>query len=90
MPVKVVFTAPFYRLTSAKEEVYVEGGTVLEVLSSLEESFVGIKDLLLSNDRLKPDFTILINDKDISQLDGLNTLLKSGDEVVLMPLVAGG
>ncbi len=74
-----------------ESEVNVEGGTVGEVLDDLVGSYPGLKSNLLGDDGSVRKFVnIYVNDEDIRFLDKLNTPVAEGDEVAVLPAVAGG
>ena len=67
-------------------------GTVKELINRIIEEFPGIKQSLWNEQLGDPTVStlILVNNKEISVLNGLETSLKDGDEVVLVPFVHGG
>ncbi len=68
-----------------------EGGNIVEVLNSLEQNFPGIKARLCDDQgELRRFVNFYVNSEDIRFLDGKNTALQSGDEVSIVPAVAGG
>lgn len=69
----------------------VEGATVGEVLGSIKAQYPDFgKRLYKSDDELNRFINVFVNDEDIRFLDNLNTALKSGDEVAIVPAIAGG
>jgi molybdopterin synthase sulfur carrier subunit len=69
-----------------------DGASVREVLDKLVEEKPKLRRALIDSelDDPRPNALILVNGKDISVLNGLETLLKSGDEVVFVPVLHGG
>ena len=67
-------------------------GTVKELVNKIIKEFPGIKQSLWNEQLGDPTLStlILVNNKEISVLNGLETSLKDGDEVVLVPFVHGG
>jgi sulfur-carrier protein len=91
MPVRVLIPTPLQRLTDNQAEVVVDGGDVREVIGSLESKFPGMKARLCDeNGVLRRFVNIYINEEDIRFLRGEATSLKDGDEVSIVPAIAGG
>lgn len=68
-----------------------EQATVGRVLLSLESSHPDIfKSMCAENGRLKQSLTILVNGENIRYREGLDSRLKEGDEVYIIPIIAGG
>ncbi len=67
-----------------------EGTTISHLLEELVLDSKTKEVLLDKNNEVKPDITILRNGREIKFLEGLDTVLKEGDEVSVFPLVAGG
>jgi len=82
---------PLRRLTGGQGEVTAEGRTVQELLETLERQFPGVKERLYDEaGQLRRFVNIYINDEDIRFAQGLETTLKKGDEVSIVPAIAGG
>jgi len=91
MPVKVRIPTPLQGLTGGAAEVNAEGKTVRELIEDLEQRYTGIKARLCDeNGELRRFINIFVNDEDIRFLQGLDTELKEGDEVSIVPAIAGG
>jgi len=91
MSVRVNIPTPMRQHTGSKAEVEATGATVQAVLDDLGRQFPGISDRLFEKVGLLRRFVnIYLNDEDIRYLDGLNTVVKDGDEVAIIPAVAGG
>ncbi len=91
MAVSVKIPTPLRRLTNQESTVSAEGGDVTAMIESLDESFPGIKARLCDDDgELRHFVNIYINGEDIRYLDGIATSLDDGDEVSIVPAVAGG
>jgi sulfur-carrier protein len=91
MPVRVLIPTPLQRLTQNQEEVVVEGADIREVISNLEAKFPGVKARLCDeNGTLRRFVNIYLNEEDIRFLKGESTPLKDGDEVSIVPAIAGG
>lgn len=90
MAVKVQIPTPLRQYTNGQDVVEVAGSTVGEVLQALGEKFPGITERLLENGRVRRFVNIFVNDEDIRYLNDLDTPVKDGDEVSIIPAVAGG
>jgi molybdopterin synthase sulfur carrier subunit len=91
MPVRVLIPTPLQRLTDNQGEVVVEGSDIREVIGNLEVKFPGVKARLCDeNGALRRFVNIYINEEDIRFLKGEATALKDGDEVSIVPAIAGG
>jgi molybdopterin synthase sulfur carrier subunit len=91
MPVRVLIPTPLQRLTQNQGEVSVEGGDIREIIANLEAKFPGVKARLCDeNGALRRFVNIYLNEEDIRFLKGESTPLKDGDEVSIVPAIAGG
>jgi len=82
---------PLRRLTGGQGEVTAEGRTVQDVLEALERQFPGVKERLYDEaGQLRRFVNIYVNDEDIRFAQGLETALKKGDELSIVPAIAGG
>jgi molybdopterin synthase sulfur carrier subunit len=91
MPVRVLIPTPLQRLTQDHAEVIIDGGDIREVISNLETKFPGVKARLCDeNGALRRFVNIYVNEEDIRFLKGESTGLKDGDEVSIVPAIAGG
>ncbi|MEE9499122.1 MAG: MoaD/ThiS family protein [Nitrospinaceae bacterium] len=91
MPVKVRVPTPLMKLTSNQAEVTAEGGTIADILNNLESQFAGIKERICEENGTPRRFiNIYLNEEDIRFLDGENTKIKDGDEISIIPAIAGG
>ncbi len=89
--VKVKIPGPLRRLIDGKNEVEVEARTLREVVEKLAEVNPEIRSRLLDeNGDVRRFINIYINNEDIRFLKGLDTELKDGDEVSIIPAIAGG
>jgi MoaD family protein len=70
--------------------VEVNGATVLGVLSELSHKYPAIQAKLFDNGRVRQYVNLYLNDEDIRYLDNLATPVKDGDELAIIPAVAGG
>jgi len=91
MPVLVRIPTPMRALTKGAAEVKVTAETVDEVIADLERQFPGFRDRLLEeNGEIRRFINIYVNQEDIRFLQGGQTALKQGDEVTIVPAIAGG
>ncbi len=91
MPVKVRIPTPLMKLTNNQAEVTAEGGTIADILNNLESQFAGIKERICEENGTPRRFiNIYLNEEDIRFLDGENTKIKDGDEISIIPAIAGG
>jgi molybdopterin synthase sulfur carrier subunit len=89
--VTVVVPTPFQEYTDGQGEVTVAGETVNDVLASLGEAYPGIEgDIRAEDGGLQEYVNLYRNDEDIRYLDALDTELDDGDELAIVPAIAGG
>ncbi len=91
MAVQVYIPTPFRRATNNKDKVEVEAPDVRSLLDQLEADFTGLKGLVRNKQgEVHHHVNIYVNSEAIEALDGLATPLKDGDEVTIIPALAGG
>jgi molybdopterin synthase sulfur carrier subunit len=90
MAITVRIPTPLRSLTGGKETVQVEGKSVRDVVDSLEAAHPGLKDRLMDEKGVRRFVNLYVGDEDIRFLDGLETELKDGEEVSIVPAIAGG
>lgn len=91
MSVRVRIPAPLRSVTSGQSEVSVGGASVNEALTELEVLFPEIRQRLRDDEgALRRFVNLYVNGEDVRFLNGLQTDLKAGDEVSIIPAVAGG
>lgn len=91
MPVLVRIPTPLRTLTKGSAEVQVKGATVGDLVESLEGQFPGMRDRLVDETgELRRFINVYVNEEDIRFLDGKKTALKEGDQVSIVPAIAGG
>lgn len=91
MPVQVRIPTPLRKLTGNRDEVEVKGSTVGEVVENLEKEHPGIKERLCDeNGKVRRFVNLFLNDEDIRFLESLETPVKDGDELAIVPAIAGG
>ena len=91
MAVTVYIPTPFRRTTNNKDRVEVAATTVGDLLDALEGMFGGLKGLVRDEGGLvHHHVNIYVNNEAIEALQGLSTRLQDGDEVAIIPALAGG
>ena len=91
MAVTVRIPTPLQRLTNGKGEVTCEGKTVAELLGDLERRHPGVKERICDETgKLRRFVNVFVNEEDIRFLQGDQTVVKDGDDVSIIPAIAGG
>jgi len=89
--VNVYIPTPFRGFVGNRTTVEVDGGDVAEVLANLDAKFPGFRDLCYDAQGAIPaHINIYVNNKEISTLEGPSTKLTAGDQVAVIPALAGG
>jgi molybdopterin synthase sulfur carrier subunit len=91
MSVQVYIPTPFRRATKNADRVAVEAPDVKGLLDELEDQFGALKGLVRNDQgEVHHHVNIYVNNEAIEALQGLDTTLKDGDEVSIIPALAGG
>lgn len=90
MSVTIRIPTPLRTLTGGKEEVSAAGENLRSVIEDLEKNHPGIKDRLVDDKGIRRFVNLYLGDEDVRFLDGLDTALKAGDELSIIPAIAGG
>ena len=91
MSVMVRIPTPLRRMTNGKDKVEVESANLNELVEKLNGEFPGFKDRLVDEEgELRYFVNIYLNGEDVRFMDGLNTSTSEGDEISIVPAVAGG
>ncbi len=91
MAVTVRIPTPLRRLTQNQPEVEAEGDTIESLIENLEANYPGIKERICDESgNIRRFVNIYLNDEDIRFLDGNATAVKDGDEISVIPAIAGG
>lgn len=91
MSVKVRIPSPLRNYTNGADVVETSGVNVGEVLNSLKSKAAGIETRLFKGEgQLNRFVNIYVNDEDIRFLSNLDTPVKEGDEISIVPAIAGG
>jgi molybdopterin synthase sulfur carrier subunit len=91
MSIRVRIPTPLRRFTGGSEEVSVSGSTMSAVVDDLERQFPGIKERICDEEgKVRRFVNLYVNGDDIRFLTELSTPVKDGDEVSIVPAIAGG
>ncbi|HTR45499.1 MAG TPA: MoaD/ThiS family protein [Thermodesulfovibrionales bacterium] len=90
MAVKVRIPTPLQRLTQGKEEVDGVSGTIIELIQDLDRKFPGIGERISEGGKVRRFVNVYVNEEDIRFLKAEETTVKDGDEVSIVPAIAGG
>ena len=91
MAVKVRIPTPLQKLTQEKSEVEVNAKTIQDLINELNRSYPGIKDRICDEGgNIRRFVNIFLNEEDIRFLKKEQTPLNDGDEVSIVPAIAGG
>jgi len=91
MPVRVRVPTPLRRFTAGADEVAADGASVKAIIEDLEKRHPGMRERLLDDKgALRRFVNIYLNGDDIRFLDELNSKVKDGDDLSIVPAIAGG
>jgi molybdopterin synthase sulfur carrier subunit len=91
MSARVRMPTPLRRFTGGSEEVNATGATVAALVEDLETQHPGIKERICDEEgKVRRFVNIFVNGDDIRFLNNLETAIKDGDEVSIVPAIAGG
>ena len=90
MPVEVRIPTILRTYTDGAKAVSGDGGTLAALIDDLESNHPGIKERLVEGEDLRRFVNVYVNDEDVRFLGGLEATLSDGDQVVVLPAVAGG
>ncbi|TLY23871.1 MAG: MoaD/ThiS family protein [Nitrospirae bacterium] len=89
--IKVRIPTPLRPLTRGQGEVEAKASSIVEMIDNLNATHPGLKDRLCDEKgELRRFVNIYVNEEDIRFLKGKDTSLKDGDEVSIVPAIAGG
>ncbi len=89
--IQVLVPTPLRRYTNGEARVRANGATVGEVFAALDQQYPGIKERICESDgQIRRFVNVFINGENARELDGIETALKPGDEVGIIPAMAGG
>jgi MoaD family protein len=91
MPVNVKLPTILRKHAGGEARVQADGATLRELLGNLEATYPGItKNVLTDDGGLHRFINVYVNDEDVRYLGSLETELKDGDTISILPAVAGG
>ncbi len=91
MAITIRIPTPLQKLTQDRTEVTASGRTVEELIQDLERQFPGVKERLCDpSGRLRRFVNVYVNEEDIRFLKQEATAVKDGDDVSIIPAIAGG
>ncbi len=90
MPVTVKIPAQLRGVTDGEGEIVVEGATVGEALDAVFDQHDDLRERITEDGGLRRFVNVYVSGEDIRFRDGLETELADGDEVTILPAVAGG
>ncbi|MBI2848778.1 MAG: MoaD family protein [Chloroflexi bacterium] len=91
MTVKMIIPTLLRKVTGGASEINLSGDTITECFTNLEAMFPGVRDRLIDEGgEIRRFVNIYVNGEDVRFLQGMTTPLKTGDEVSIVPAVAGG
>jgi len=91
MPVTIRIPTPLRKLTQDQELVQVAPGTIASAIAELQARFPGIRERLVDDaGQVRRFVNVYVNEEDIRFLQNNDTPLKDGDDVSIIPAIAGG
>ncbi|MFJ4715694.1 MoaD/ThiS family protein [Streptomyces sp. NPDC088785] len=76
--------------TDGAKAVEASGDTLAQLFADLDARHAGIADRIVDNGQLRRFVNVYLNDEDVRFLDGIDTKVADGDNVTILPAVAGG
>ena len=90
MSIEVRIPTILRQYTGGEKAVDWSGGTLSELIDDLESRHAGLRGRLVDEKGLRRFVNVYLNDEDVRFLGGLETAVKDGDSVTVLPAVAGG
>ena len=89
--IQVLIPTPLRRYTEGQAKVAASGGTLADLLSDLDERYPGLKERICEDDgQIRRFVNVFVNGDNVRDGQGAATALKPGDEVGIIPAMAGG
>lgn len=89
--IQVLIPTPLRKFTDGSAKINGSGATVAVVLESIDKQFPGLKDRICEDDgEIRRFVNVFVNGENVRDLDGAATAVKSGDEIGIIPAMAGG
>jgi molybdopterin synthase sulfur carrier subunit len=91
MAIQVRIPTPLRKLTGGAETVAANGATIAAVVQDIEARHPGLKERICDDGgKVRRFVNVYLNGDDIRFLDNLDTVVKEGDEISIVPAIAGG
>ena len=90
MAIEVRIPTILRTFTDGEKAVTGDGGSLSALIDDLEANHPGLKDRLIEDGDLRRFVNVYVNDEDVRFIGGLEAELSDGDQVVVLPAVAGG
>jgi len=90
MAIEVRIPTILRNYTGGEKAVSAEGASLSALIDDLEANHPGIRDRLIENGDLRRFVNVYVNDEDVRFIGGLEAVLSDGDQIVVLPAVAGG
>lgn len=90
MAVIVKIPVPLQRLTQGKEEVEGEAGSIISLIDGLDKKYPGLSERICEAGKLRRFVNIYVNEEDVRFMKNEETVVNDGDEVSIVPAIAGG
>jgi molybdopterin converting factor small subunit len=90
MAVIVRIPTPFQYVTGGRETIEANPDSIAGLIAQLDGLYPGISEKLTEKGKIRSYVNILVNDDDIRFLQGEDTAVSDGDEVTIVPAIAGG
>jgi MoaD family protein len=90
MTIQIHIPTPMRQHAEGKAVVEAKGGSVQAALDDLGRQYPALTQRIFENGQVRRFVNVYLNEEDIRYLDGLNTAIKDGDQLVIIPAVAGG
>lgn len=91
MSASVRIPTPLRQITGGAADVSIDAGTVREMIEALEKQFPGMRERLCEeNGQVRRFVNVFVGDEDIRFLQGVETRIPDGEQVSIIPAVAGG
>ncbi len=90
MAVKVKIPVPLQRLTGGREEVEGTPGTIISLINDLDRKYPGLAERISEGGKIRRFVNVYVNEEDVRFMKNEETEVKDGDEVSIVPAIAGG
>ncbi|HUJ17546.1 MAG TPA: MoaD/ThiS family protein [Nitrospirota bacterium] len=90
MAIKVRIPTPLQKITNGKAEVECSAKNIAELVDALERDYPGMKERLSEGGKIRRFINIYVNEEDIRFVNREETALKDGDDISIVPAIAGG